>query len=61
MTHENSSTTLSRWALATETFDLAVRVYLVVLEDSHLDLLALMLDLLGGLKSSISDQANHEM
>lgn len=35
-------------ALATQTLDLAVRVDLVVLQDRHLDLFALVLDLLGG-------------
>jgi len=38
--------TFSR-ALATETLDLAIRVYSEVLEDGHLDRLALVLDLLG--------------
>ena len=48
-TYEDTSTALGRGALATEPLDLAVRVDLVVLEDRHLDLLALVLDLLGGL------------
>ena len=48
-THEDTSTALRRRALATETLDLAVRLHLVVLKDGHLDLLALVLDLLGGL------------
>ena len=47
--HENSGTTLSRRTFATKALDLAVRVDLVVLEDRHLDFLALVLDLLGGL------------
>lgn len=46
--HEDGSTALGRRALATETLDLAVRVDLVVLENGHLDLLADVLDLLGG-------------
>ena len=50
ITHEDTSTALSRGALATETLDLAVRLHLVVLKDGHLDLLALVLNLLGGLQ-----------
>jgi len=46
--HEDTRTTLGSGALTTETLDLSVRVHLVVLEDGHLDLLALVLDLLGG-------------
>lgn len=34
-------------ALATKTLDLAIRLHLVILEDGHLDLLALMLYLFG--------------
>ena len=49
MTYEDSSTALSRRALTAKTLDLAIRVHLVVLQDGHLDLLALVLDLLGGL------------
>ena len=49
MTHEDTGTALSRGALATKTLDLAVGVDLVVLQDGHLDLLALVLDLLRGL------------
>ena len=48
MTHEDTSTALSVRALTTETLNLAVGVDLVVLQDGHLDLLALVLDLLGG-------------
>ena len=48
-TYEDTSTTLRRRALTAETLDLAVRLHLVVLQDGHLDLLALVLDLLGGL------------
>lgn len=49
MTYKDTSTTLGSRALTTETLDLAVRVHLVVLQDRHLDLLALVLDLLRGL------------
>ena len=49
-TYEDTSTALSGGALTTETLDLAVGVDLVVLQDGHLDLLALVLDLLGGLQ-----------
>ena len=48
-TYEDTSTALSRGALTKETLDLAVGLHLVVLQDGHLDLLALVLDLLGGL------------
>ena len=48
-TYEDTSTALCVRALTTETFDLTVKVDLVVLQDRHLDLLALVLDLLGGL------------
>jgi len=49
--HEDTRTTLSRRALATKTLDLSVGLHLVVLQDRHLDLLAFMLDLLGGVIS----------
>ena len=49
-TYEDTGTALGGRALATETLDLAVRVDLVVLQDRHLDFLALVLDLLGGLQ-----------
>jgi hypothetical protein len=48
--YEDPSTTLRCRALTTETFDLPIGVNLVVLQDGHLDLLALVLNLLGGLK-----------
>ena len=48
-THEDPRTALGVGALATEALDLAIRLDLVVLQDGHLDLLALVLDLLGGL------------
>jgi len=46
--HEDTGTALSAGALTTETLDLAVGIDLVVLQDRHLDLLAFVLDLLGG-------------
>jgi len=46
--HEDTRTTLRRGALTAKTFDLAIGLDLVVLQDGHLDLLALVLDLLGG-------------
>ena len=49
VTHEDTGTALGGGALTTETLDLAVGLHLVVLQDGHLDLLALVLDLLGGL------------
>ena len=48
-TYEDTSTALCVRALTTETLDLTVGLDLVVLQDRHLDLLALVLDLLGGL------------
>ena len=48
--HEDAGAALGGGALAAEALDLAVRVDLVVLEDRHLDLLALVLDLLGRLE-----------
>ena len=47
-TEEDTGTTLGRRALAAQTLDLAVAVDLVVAQDTHLDLLSLVLDLLGG-------------
>ena len=46
--HEDTGAAGLGGALATETLDLAVRVDAVVLEDCHLDRLALVLDLLRG-------------
>ncbi len=46
--HEDTSTTSWCWALPSETLDAALGVDLVVLEDGHLDLLPLVLDLLWG-------------
>jgi len=48
---KNTSPAGRRWALTTKTLDLAVRLHLVILEDGHLDLLALVLYLLGGVVS----------
>lgn len=48
-TYEDTSTALGGGALTAKTLDLAVRVHLVVLEDGHLVLLGLVLNLLGGL------------
>eukprot|EP00732_Lithocolla_globosa_P007650 Lithocolla_globosa_v1_NODE_9977_length_648_cov_90.853288.p2 type:complete len:118 gc:universal NODE_9977_length_648_cov_90.853288:185-538(+) len=44
--HENTTTTVFGWAFTPQTSDFAVFVNLVVLGDGHLDLLALVLDLL---------------
>ncbi|ORY07323.1 hypothetical protein K493DRAFT_106674 [Basidiobolus meristosporus CBS 931.73] len=46
--HEDTSTALGGRTLTSETGDLTVLVDLVVLENSQLDLLVLVLDLLGG-------------
>ena len=50
--HEYASTTLRGGAFTTEAFDLAVGLNLVVLQDRHLDLLTLVLNLLGSLIES---------
>lgn len=66
-TYEDTGTTLGGGALTTETLDAAIGVDLVVLQDGHLDLLALMLDLLGGVVSLLltllgtSTQTEHEV
>jgi hypothetical protein len=46
--HEDTSTTSGVRTFTTETSDLAGFINLVVLQDGHLDLLTLVLDLLGG-------------
>ena len=48
-TYENTSTAFRIWTFTAKTFDFAIGVDFVVLEDGHLDLLTLVLDLLGGL------------
>jgi hypothetical protein len=45
--HEDTSTAILCWALPPQTFDLAIAINLIVLEDGQLGLLALVLDLLG--------------
>ena len=47
--HEDTSTTLSSRAFTTEALDLSVGLDLIILQDRHLDLLTLVLDLLGSL------------
>merc|ERR1719376_1547424 len=46
--HENSGAAFGKWALMTETVDLAVLLDLVESEGGKLDLGVLVLDLLGG-------------
>ncbi len=48
-TYKDTSSAGWRRTLAAKTFDLAIRLHLVVLQDGQLDLLALVLDFLGGL------------
>ena len=48
-TYEDTSSTGRGRAFATKTLDLAIGLNLVVLQDGHLDFLALMLDLLRSL------------
>jgi hypothetical protein len=50
-TYEDTCTAGSGWAVATETLDFAIRFYLVILQDGHLDFLALMFDLFRGLRA----------
>jgi len=50
-TYEDTSTTLGRRTLATKALDLAIGVDFVILQDRHLDLLTLVFDFLGGLRS----------
>ena len=47
--HENTCTALGSGAFAAKALDLSVGLDLVVLQNRHLDLLTLVLDLLGGL------------
>jgi hypothetical protein len=56
LTYENASAALSGRAFTAEAFDFAIRVNLVVLQNGHLDLLALVLGLLWGLKEMSKDQ-----
>ncbi|KAI3484924.1 hypothetical protein L1887_51978 [Cichorium endivia] len=51
--HEDAGAALGRGALATEALDVAIAVHLVVLEDGHLDLLALVGEALGGVISGV--------
>ena len=61
--HEDTSTTLLSRAFASQAFDLAIAVDLVVLEHSQLRLLAFVLDLLGSgvHPSSFSSLHHHEV
>ena len=47
-TYEDTSTTAGSGAFTTKTLDLTIGIDLVILQDGHLDLLPLVLDLLGG-------------
>jgi len=49
--HKNASTAFGGGTFTPQALDLSIGVDLVVLEDSHLDLLTLMLDFLGGVVS----------
>ena len=49
--HKDTSTVLSSRAVATKMLNLSLAINLVVLQDGHLDLLALVLDLLGSVVS----------
>ena len=48
-TYEYSGATFSTGTFTTQTLDLAIGVHLVIFQDRHLDLFALVLDFLGGL------------
>ena len=52
-TYEDASTTFRRRAFTTKALYLAIGIHFVVLQDGHLDLLALMFDLLGGLMDAM--------
>jgi hypothetical protein len=54
--YKDTSSASSRRAFATEALDFAIMLDLVVLQDSHLDFLALVLDLLGSLCKVKTDQ-----
>lgn len=49
-TYEDSGTTLGRGAFTAETLDFTIRIDLVIFEDGHLHLLALVLDLFRSLQ-----------
>jgi len=49
--HEDTCAAGSGWAVTTETLDFPIRFYLVILQDGHLDFLALMFDLFWGVVS----------
>lgn len=55
--HEDTGTALGLRALSPQSLDLAVRVDLVVLEDGHLDLLPLVLDLLGAVTQLLKGES----
>jgi len=46
MTYKDSSTALSTGTFTSKTLDLAIGVHFIVLQNRHLDLLGLVLDLL---------------
>ena len=48
--HEDTSTTLGSRAFTAEALDLAIGLDLIVLQNRHLNLLTLVLNLLGGLR-----------
>jgi hypothetical protein len=48
-TYENTSAAFRAGTFTTKAFDFAIGIDFVVLENGHLDLLTLVLDLLGGL------------
>jgi len=49
-TYEDTGTALGGGAFTPQTLNFTIRVYFIVLQDGHLDLLALVLDLLGSLR-----------
>lgn len=59
-TYKDTSSASRGWTLAAKTLDLAIGLHLVILQDGQLDLLALVLDLLGGLYTSqeLKDQGS---
>ena len=56
-TYEDTSAAFRAGTFTTKAFDFAIRVDFVVLENRHLDLLTLVLDLLGSLISRVKSTA----
>ena len=53
LAYEDTGATFRSGTFATKPLDLAIRIHLVVLEDGHLHLLTLVLDLFGSLSRNV--------